>query len=332
MYSQLGQIDGNQLQVAAALKSAREAQRVELQVNALDPGSSRSQNNLRVGYIQLAAGLFSLGRVDEAWQQTLLALTTGKDERVDGFGAQNLLFWHSETASTAASKGDMNRATLDLAAAERYLAVLKSAKASERARANASGRIAVTHGEIALMTRGDLGAARSEIEQSISARKAIFGDKLNPGAAGFFATQHAMVAELSMALGEYVPAESNLRKALDYFKFNETPSLNDQGVAHDTRALLAIALARQSKFEEAAKVIQPALAFYRLPVVQKTDDETMKYYHARVLHGAALANPAEKSKYLTEAAQRYDSMAPSLRRLKNFARVREEIAREAGKS
>ena len=57
----------------------------------------------------------------------------------------------------------------------------------------------------------------------------------------------------------------------------------------------------------------------------------MKFYHARVLLGAALANPAEKSKYLSEAAQRYDSMAPSLRRLKYFARVREEIAREQGK-
>ena len=330
-FAQLATIDGNQLQVAAAMRSARESQRVQMEVTALDPGSSSSQNNLRVGYYQLAAGLFSLGRVDEAWQQTLLVLTTGRDESVDGFGAQNLLYWHAEAASIAASKGDMNRAKSDLAAAERYLAVVKATGASERARTGGSTRIAVVRGEIALMTHGDLAAARSEIEQSIAARTAIFGAEPNVLAAGLFAAQHAMVAELSIALGEYIPAESNLRKALVFFKLNETPSLSDQAGIHDAHALLAIALARLGKFEEASKVIQPALAFYRLPVLQKADDETLKFFHARTLLGAALANPAEKNKYLTEAAQRYDSMPPSLRRLKNFTRIRDEIALELKK-
>ena len=134
-----------------------------------------------------------------------------------------------------------------------------------------------------------------------------------------------------MALGEYIPAESNLRKALVFFQFNETPSLFDQASIHDAHALLAMTLARQGKFEEANKVVAPALAYYRLPVVQKSDDETMKFYNARTLLAVALANPAEKNKYLTEAALRYDSMPPALRRLKNFARIRDEIAREMGK-
>ena len=329
-FSQLATIDGNRLQVAAAMRSLRESQRVQLEVTALDPGSSGSQNNLRVGYFQLAAGLFSLGRVDEAWQQTLLAITIGKDERVSGFSAQNLLFWHAEAASTAASKGDMNRAKLDIAAAERYFVVLKVTGASERGRANGSARIAVTRGEIALMTRGDIAGARTEVERSIAARTVLFGDKPNVLAAGLFAVQHVNVAELSMTLGEYAPAESNLRKALVFYQFNETPSLGDQVGVHDARALLAIALARQGKFEEASKVIQPALTYFRLPLVVKSDDETVKFYHARVLLGAALANStnaAEKNKYLTEAAQRYDSMPSSLRRLKNYARVREEMAK-----
>jgi tetratricopeptide (TPR) repeat protein len=330
-YSQLSQIDGNQLQVAAAMRSARESLRVQLEVTALDPGSSASQNNLRSGYSQIAGGLFALGRVDEAWQQLMLALSTGKDERVNGFSAQNLVFWHSEAATSAAAKGDMNRAKLDLASAERYLAVIKATGASERARANASGRITTARGEIALMARGDLATARSELEQSLAARLALFGDKPNLLAAGQFVGQHATVAEICMALGEYIPAEANLRKALAYFQINDTPSLGDLVGAHDVHALLANALARQGKFEEASKVIQPALAYYRQPVVQKSDDETIKYYHSRVLLAAALANPAEKGKYLAEAVQRYDSMAPSLRRLKNFARVRDEIAREMNK-
>ena len=78
-------------------------------------------------------------------------------------------------------------------------------------------------------------------------------------------------------------------------------------------------------------MLQPALAHYRLAVVQKSDDQTMKVGHARVLLAAALANPSDKAKYLPEAAQRFDSMPTALRRLKNFAMVRDEIAREMEK-
>lgn len=333
-YSYLAKIDGDQLHVAAALRSAREAQRVQQEVTDLDPGSSSSQNNLRVGHFGLSQGLFALGRVDESWREMLLTLTVGKDERVNGFGAQNLLSWHATAASTAASKGDMTRAKSDIAAAERYLAVIKASGASDRARASGSARLSFVRSEIALMTRVDLAAARSEYEQTLASTRALFGDKLTGGVAGRFAAGHMLLAELSMALGEYAPAESNLRKALVLFQVNEASSLGDQVDVHEAHALLAMTLARQGKFDEAGKVIQPALAFYRLPLVVKSDDETMKYFQARVRLGAALANspnPVEKNKYLAEAAQRYDSMPPALRRLKNLARVREEIAQEMKK-
>ena len=330
-YSQIAKIDGDQLQVAAAMRSAREAQRVQQEVTDLDPGNSGSQNNLRLGHYGLAEGLFALGRVDESWKEMLLTLTVGKDERVNGFSAQNLLFWHAGAAATAASKGDMTRAKSDIAAAERYLAVVKATGGSESARASGGGRIAFERSAIALMTRGDIAASRIELEQFLASAKLIWGDKPNVATAGRLAGVYVMAAEISLALGEYAPAESNLRKALVFYQFNVAPSLGDQVNLHETNALLAMTLARQGKLDEANKVIEPALAYFRLPQVQKSDDETMKYFHSRVLLGAALANPAGKNKYLTEAAQRYDSMPPSLRRLKNFARVREEIERELKK-
>jgi tetratricopeptide (TPR) repeat protein len=330
-FSQLAQIEGNQLQIAGLLRYARESQKVQQEVTALDPGSSGSQNNLRVGHVLISTALFSLGRVDEAWQAGLLTLTTGKDERVNGFSAQNLLSWHAEAAVVAASMGDMNRAKQDISAAERYFSVIKATGASEGARAYGRGRIETARGEIALMTRGDLAGARIVIEQSIAERVARVVGKPSAIGAGLFAAQHGMAAQLSMALGEYTAAEAHLRKALSYHQFNETPSLGDQAGINDTRALLAMTLARQDKREEAVKVLAPALAYYRLPVVQKSDDQTLKVYGARVLLAAALANPAERAKYLAEAAQRFDSMPPPLKRLKNFAMIREEIGREMQK-
>lgn len=332
--SQFAQIEGNRLQVATALRYAREAQRVQLELTALDPGSSASQNNLRVGYYGIAIGLYSLGRVDEAWQQYLLALELGRDERVNGFSAQNLLFWHADMATIAASRGDTNRANLDLAAAERYFAVINIQNASARGRVNGRGRIETAHGEIARMTGGDFKAVRTAIESSIAERIGVFGDKPAALPASLFAVQHTVAAELSLLLGEASVAETHLRKALTYWQMNDSPSLNDLSSINDTRALLAIALSRQAKFDEALKAVAPALAFYRLPVLQKSDDETMKVFHARVLYAAALANgsnPSEKARYLAEAAQRFDAAPALLKRLKQFAMIREEIAAEMGK-
>ena len=334
-YGQFALIESNQLQVASTLRFGRESLRVQQEVTALDPGSTGSHSNLRVAYARISGSLFSLGRVDEAWQMRLSALATGKDERVSGFSAQNLLIIHAESASLAASMGDINRAKIDIAAAERYLAVVKATGASERARASgrASGRawIDKRRGDIALMTGGNLTVARTDIEESIAKRVAVIVEKLNVGQAGQYAALHGTAATLSMALGEYTAAEAHARKALANLQINTAPSLADQSNIAEARARLATALARQGKQDEATTVLQPALAYYRLAVVQKSDDQTMKVGHARVLLAAALANPSDKARYLPEAAQRFDSMPTALRRLKNFAMVRDEIAREMGK-
>jgi len=333
-YSQLAEIEGNRLQVATALRYAREAQRVQLALTALDPGSSSSQNNLRLGFYSIAYGLFSLGRIDEAWQQFLLTLEVGPDERVNGFSAQNLLFWHADMATLAASRGDMNRVKLDLAGSERYFSVLKIANASLRGRVDGRGRIELARGEIARMTGGDFKAARTAVESSIAERLGVFGDKPAGGAIGLFANQHTVAAELSLLLNEASVAEAHLRKALTYWQMNDSPSLSEQLSINDTRALLAIALSRQAKFDEAVKAVAPAFAFYKLPVLQKSDDEPMKIFHSRVLYAAALANTpnsAEKARYLNEAAQRFDAAPTALKRLKQFAMIREAIAAEAAK-
>jgi hypothetical protein len=333
-YSQLVVIEENKLQVAARLPYAREALKVQLDVTALDPGNSGSQNNLRLSYGQIGAALWSLGRIDEAPPFLEKALTVGKDERVDGFAATNLVSGHAATAVAFTALGDANRAKTELAAAERYFSVLKVTGASARSRAASYSHIVRARGEIAMMTGGatDWTKARSEMEQALAERvKALAGDAPSAFGAGLFAEQHGMAAELSIALNEYPAAEAHARKALDYLKANATPSLSEQANSHDVRALLAEAFARQGKFDEASKLIQPALAYYRLPLVLKSDDELVKYYQSRVLFAAALANPAEKAKYLAEAAQRFDAMPASLKRLKNYAQHRDKIALEMKK-
>ena len=105
--------------------------------------------------------------------------------------------------------------------------------------------------------------------------------------------------------------------------------MRQQADLNDIRAILATAFARQGKFDEAKQGLQPALTYLKLPLVMQTDDETMKYWNARVLLAAAIANgdkPAEKEKFLADAAKRFDAMPATLKRLKSYAMLREQIA------
>lgn len=135
-----------------------------------------------------------------------------------------------------------------------------------------------------------------------------------------------------LTLKDFAGAEALAKKALAYAGSAESLSLRQQLAVNDVRAILATALARQGKFDEAKQALQPALAHLKLPLVMQTDDETMKYWNARVLLAAASAHsdkPAEKTKFLAEATKRFDSMPATLKRLKNYAMLREQIAAEA---
>ena len=97
------------------------------------------------------------------------------------------------------------------------------------------------------------------------------------------------------------------------------------------RTMLAIALARQGKTTEANATLQPALAFFVSPVAKRSDDVTLKAHHANAIFAEALANALDRARLLDKAASTYDAMPPAMRRFKEYAPIRDEIAKEMGK-
>ena len=194
--------------------------------------------------------------------------------------------------------------------------------------------LASKRGEIALMAGGatEWAKARIDVEQAIADRIATFGGVApTEGAAQVLSSDHASAAELALALKDFAGAEAHAKKSLNYGGADDSLSLRQQADLNDIRAILATALARQGKFDEAKQGLPPALAYLKLPLVMQTDDETMKYWNARVLLAAAIANgdkPAEKAKFLADAAKRFDAMPATLKRLKNHALLREQILAE----
>ena len=94
-----------------------------------------------------------------------------------------------------------------------------------------------------------------------------------------------------------------------------------------------MALARSGKQVDAANAIKPALAFYQLPAVQKSDGVLLKGDHAMALLAAALASPnaTDKKALLAQALQRFDAMPAEAKALKDYAQIRADIVREQGK-
>lgn len=333
-FMQLASIEEGKLNVADGLRYDREALKVQIEATALDPGSSRSQNNLRRYYGRICLALWSQGQIDAALPLCDKSFEPGKDERIDGFSALNLAFGHALYSGFQAALGDPPRAAREMAAAERYFAVMKTSGASPRSLANANAFFASKRGEIALMTGGaaERQKARSDVEQAITARIATFGGAApTAGAAQVLSGDHASAAELALALKDFAGAEAHAKKSLNYGGADDSLSLRQQADLNDIRAILATALARQGKFDEAKQGLPPALAYLKLPLVMQTDDETMKYWNARVLLAAAIANgdkPVEKAKFLADAAKRFDAMPVALKRLKSHAMLREQIAAE----
>ena len=325
-------IDAGKLNVAGGLRCEREALKVQIEATALDPGSSRSQNNLRRSYGRICLALWNLGQIDAALPLCDKSLELGKDERIDGFSALNTAFGHALYSSYQTALGDPTRAAREMAAAERFFGVMKTSGAAARSLAHVNAFIATYRGEIALMTGGAIEwqKSRSDVEQAIAERIATFGGAApNAVAAQALSGDHASAAELALALKDFAGAEAHAKKSLNYGGADDSLSLRQQADLNDIRAILATALARQGKFDEAKQALQPALAYLKLPLVMQTDDETMKYWNARVLLAAAIANsnqPAEKARFFAEATKRFDAMPATLKRLKSYAMLREQIA------
>ncbi len=332
----LGDGEGLNLRVEEQLRYTRMGLRVQEEMANLDLSSGSGQHNLRGANSQIADALFRLGRIDESLPFLRASLAIGKNENIDGFAASQLVVWHGYSAEIATGLGDAKRAAFDFAEAQRYVGVMQKANASKRALVSRPVWIAQSRGWVALMgnNASDISAAQRELEAAMATfRPILTKEQKFPS---IWAGWHHLAAQLALAGGaggDLTAAGAHARKSLEFYAQEQSSALDKQATLNDTRALLALILARQGKRDEANKTLQPVLAFYRLPQVQKSDNGVLKAQYAYALLAAAVAapNPSERTSLLAQAANTFDTMPPQLRRYRQHAIIREAIAREMGK-
>lgn len=330
---QLGDIEADALRMDGVLRYARESQRVQEQVTALDPGNSGSQNNLRVAKGNASRALFELGRVDEGVAADADALVIDKAEKLNAFSVGNLISYQAILAERLAEHGKFDQAEIEFKKAEQYAKQFLALNNSKDLKAEVDAGLAVRRAKIEII-RGDLGRIdkiEPEMAKHIALRLAqiaALGNDAPTGGDSQLAELYAAAYQARMLKGDYANAASYAQKELQELLKDQRASLAAPRDINTGRTELAMALARGGKQYDAANTIKPALAFFKLPAIQKSDAMSLKADYAQALLAAALSNPIEKQTLLAQALQTFDSMPAQMKMLKNYARIREEIVRE----
>jgi hypothetical protein len=175
---------------------------------------------------------------------------------------------------------------------------------------------------------GDLAAARRDGwagVREIQAGKAAAGfEQTNADSALNLAGHVAGQAEY--LLGNYTESEKAERLAVDARRHVQDQAVSDRRDINIKSVWLAMAIARQGRTAEAAKIIEPVVKFDRELMARNHGEQWLPVEFAGALYAEALTDKARGPALLHEAAALIDSVAPAIRAVHDVRRWRERIA------
>ena len=124
---------------------------------------------------------------------------------------------------------------------------------------------------------------------------------------------HVALGWAELQAGDYAAAQGHFSQVAEARKLLLTRALAQRREAADDAALLAIALARRGRIDEARALAEPALAFQRELHARRTDDQWHKVSLALALVAAAESTPAKAGALLAEAQAALDSLPAEAR-------------------
>ena len=178
------------------------------------------------------------------------------------------------------------------------------------------------------LQKDDLAPARKNAWDAVgqvTARKPTPGFEQAWTDVGVFLAAH-VTGQADYRLGNFGEAEQAERIAVD-----ARHRVGDQAVA-DRRDIgikstwLAMAIARQGRAAEAAKIILPVVKFDREIAARNRGDQWLPVEFASALYAQALTDKAQAPTLLREAATLIDSAAPTVRATHDVRQWRERIA------
>ena len=293
----------------------------------LDPGNTNSRGNLMGSRSAIAGGLESLGQSSAAIEMYRKSLRTF-DDGVGRLGSGPI------AGALAGLEAEMGaRAAPDLPKLGAYVDAVKKLPEGAFLRLWIPRRMALGEAELAII-RGEYGPAlaggRAAMRDLEAIKSRSESDKRQ--LQGSLATAHRVIGWASYNLADYATAEAEMRKSIALLEKLPAPTTGDKVFLSDHRVLLALAIARQGRLDEARKVNDPELKFQRELVARGSEDLGQHVMYARSLLAAALSSPAARQENLAEAAKVIDRMPAEMKQRKTVALLRGWIAEQMKRS
>jgi tetratricopeptide (TPR) repeat protein len=145
---------------------------------------------------------------------------------------------------------------------------------------------------------------------------------------------HFAIANAAYALRDYATAERAMAKVLELRAKVPTDTVSDQRDREGERTFMALVLARLGRGEEAQKIVAGSLKFQRELAARNRDSAGQRFELAVTLYVAAVAGLGDANAQLAEAAAIMQKLPAEMQALRSVAvwqqRITEERTRRRG--
>ena len=298
----------------------------------LDPKNVDMRNNLGLAITDVCVPLWAHGQLRAAlgWCHKALDAWARVSRSLSGGFVVQMRYVAARTAEWQAVAGDLQGAV------RTAQSIAQLSAAHPRSGASVGGGwfglpldAQAVAAEVAY-ERGDFAAASHLAQRAI---QRLTGAKVHH--AGTLARAYLLYAfarvdgHAEYQLGHFAAAAAAARLALDQAKivapFSSSVLASERARARIS-ALLAMALARQGKPQQAAQVIDPVVTFEDGLLQRNHGDVWVPYELAGALYAQSLCDPLERAHLRARAAALLEQLPPALKALRDVRRLRHSVA------
>jgi tetratricopeptide (TPR) repeat protein len=289
-----------------------------------------SINNLGVAYQAVGDALWAAGRLRESIPNYEKARDAFAQAGAQGAGSAILYAYIVEyIVSQQAVLGDAAGAARTLATVPPVLAGLRKSESKGSMAPVIVDALGKAGAAFAALELDDVAAARRVAVEAVGQLQSIKPERGFQEAETYIGLYSAadVAGHAEYLLGDFSAAERDQRTAVEARKRYLTDAVSDRRDFAEKSTWLAMALAREGRYAEAAQVIAPFVKFQRELAAKNHGDRWQPFELACVLYAQAESDAPRRAALLREAAALIDSLPPALGALHDVRQWRERIRR-----
>jgi hypothetical protein len=326
--SNLASAAANDLNPAEALRFAQRSEQVSNTLLQLDPANKVSANNLGVAHQTAADALWSMGRMRDAIPYYLKSLDD-YGRAASGGGTGFVIIHGYDTSITSfrrAQLGDAAGAAATIASGEPYLADLRRSEPGGIAVSIVDGlqKLGTAGATFEASNYTDALQVLRETLNKVEATKPAGGQQESQKFVSLFVGYH-LKGRAEYLLGDYAAAEKAERASIEARSHSPVQAVSDRRDIVELSTWLGMAIARQGRLAEAAKLIAPQVQFLRDLDSKNHGDQWQRVELASALYAQSLVDSAHSAALLREATAKLDALPPAMQPLHDVKLWREFI-------